>query len=111
MSLNRKTQLFVLRLKVTKNLFHTALRTPLPPQETRTFEQRLQAANEAWQDFIYAQEQNRDSRHDWNAMSALTTFSRFVHELVPDRHLRGCLLRHFEQQLQGTGAPSSEVVQ
>ena len=76
------------------------IRMPLPPRESCTLAQRLQAADEAWQDFIFAQKQLEDGESIENSLTVFAAFSRFTHELVDDHELRTLLLKCFEQRLR-----------
>ena len=83
----------------------TKIRTfmPRPPREACSLAQRLQAADEAWNDFIFAQRQLHEEESIEDSMTAFTAFSRFAHELVDDYELRNLLLRFFEQRLRHAG--------
>ncbi len=93
---------------MTNTLFHNTISASLPPYEARTFHQSLQAANKAWQDFVYAEDQHAGNGN-LNALSVFTTFSRFIHELIQDHQLRGRILWHFERQLLQTGTTPQET--
>ena len=77
------------------------IRMSRPPRESCSIAQRLQAANEAWQDFLFAQKLSDDGIVVENSAVAFTAFSRFVHELVDDYSLRKHLIEYFEKGLRG----------
>jgi hypothetical protein len=79
------------------------LSSPRPPRESCSLAQRLQAADEAWQDFVSAQRQLGDGDTIEDSQTAFIAFSRFAHELVDDYELRNLLLRCFEQRLRHAG--------
>ena len=80
---------------MTKTLLSNSVRAPLPSREVRTLDQRLQAANEAWQDFMVVREISvaAVSGQDYLMLSA---FARFLHELLPDPSLCAPLMLDFE---------------
>ena len=77
------------------------IRMSRPPRESCSLAQRLQAANEAWQDFLFAQKLSDDGVVVEDSAVAFTAFSRFTHELVEDYALRKHLIHYFEERLRG----------
>jgi len=69
-----------------------------PPQEACRFDQRLEAANEAWAQLIHAQHRPDGETCVSRDMTMLSSFSRFLHELIPDHKLRGEILHSFASQ-------------
>ena len=69
-----------------------------------SFNQRLEAANTAWQGFIHLQEQVDDTATIPRDLSALSAFSRFLHELIPNGEIRGQLLRELEPDIRHAAA-------
>ena len=76
------------------------IRMSRPPRESCSLAQRLQAANEAWQDFLFAQKLSDDGVVVEGSAVAFNAFSRFVHELVDDYCLRKHLIEYFDGGLR-----------
>jgi hypothetical protein len=96
LSFNRKNQPPFCEDIMTK----TRTRMPLPPRESCSLAQRLQAADDAWQDFMLAQKQLEEGKRMEDSVTVFITFSRFTHELVEDAKLRALLLKCFELHMR-----------
>lgn len=73
---------------------------PRPPRASCSLAQRLQAADEAWQDFMLAQKQLEEGERMEDSVTVFITFSRFTHELIDDTQLRALLLKCFELHMR-----------
>jgi hypothetical protein len=75
-------------------------RQPLPPIGRRSMAQRIQDADESWQD-LWKANLLRDERQDKTDDAALlVAFSRVIHAVIDDRELCGQLLNYFDEKLE-----------
>ncbi|GEM_PF-4107009 len=79
--------------------------------DSRPLAQRLQAADDAWQDFIFAQKQMEEGESIEDSTPAFKAFSRFAFELVDEYQFRKLLLKSFERYLLLAGASRQRTIQ
>lgn len=86
------------------------VRLPMPPREAQTLAQRIQAADEGWQDLWNANliRSERQDRSDDAAL--LVAFFRVIHAVIDDRDLCGQLMNYFDEKLQSEFSDRQEPV-
>ena len=89
------------RRKATKN--------PLPPKGAMSLSQRIQAADEHWQELIEAHNKRLEDNSKANDLLMLAALSCFVHSLFDDKNLSGQVLIDFVSQL-GKEKPTSQSI-
>jgi cytochrome P450 len=76
------------------------VRQPLPPQNVRGLSQRIQAADEHWQELIEAQNKRQAVPSDASDLVMFAALSCFIHSLTEDKKLCGQFLKNFDKQLK-----------
>ncbi len=77
-----------------------AVKDPLPPKEMRNLPQKIQAADEHWQDLIETHNKRLVDPSKTNDLVMLAAFSCFIHAVFEDKNLCGELLRSFDKQIK-----------
>jgi hypothetical protein len=86
-----------------------AVKNPLPPREAMSLSQKIQAADEHWQELIEAYNKNQVEGSKGNELRMLAAFSCFVHAIFDNKDLCGQVLIDFVTQL-GKEKPRSTSI-
>lgn len=76
-----------------------AVKNPLPPGEARNLSQKIQAADEHWQEVVEAYNKRLADDSKANDLLMVAAFSCFVHSFFDDRDLCGKILIDFVNRL------------
>jgi hypothetical protein len=76
-----------------------APKNPLPPLDVRDIAQKLQAADEHWQELIEAHNKRLQNNCKSNDLLMVAAFSCVVHSLFDDKDLCGRILTDFVTKL------------
>lgn len=76
------------------------IRLPQPPVGTGSVAQRIQEADESWQDLWSAHLLRNERQDRMDDAALLVAFSRVIHAVIEDRDLCGQLLIYFDEKLQ-----------
>lgn len=86
-----------------------AAKNPLPPSEARNLSQKIQAADEHWQELIEAYNKSQVEESKSNDLIMLAAFSCFVHAMFDDKNLCGQVLIDFVTQLGKEKSRSNSI--
>ncbi len=95
---------------ITRRPRRRAVRYPLPPGAGRTLAQKIQAADEHWQELIDASNKRLVERSAENDLIMFSALACFIHAIADDKNLCGQFLKDFDKQIRKEKHRSSEVL-
>lgn len=87
-----------------------AVRNPLPPSAGRTLAQKIQVADEHWQELIDASNKRLVEPSTENDLIMFSALACFIHAIADDKNLCGQFLKDFDKQIRKEKSRSSEVL-
>ena len=87
-----------------------AAKNQLPPEEVRNLSQKIQAADEHWQELIDAHNKRLADSSKANDLIMLAALACFIHAVVDDKNLCGQFLKDIDKQIRKEKSRSSKVL-